>query len=245
MGEHGDDTLKRNDATSVLFLTGTPKKANIQNHLEAGETLKLFAGERIDQPNRKDDDLYLFYIVSGSIVAGMLRDDGTSTDLLNREAGDVFINGYRSDLLPGPSRLFFSANENSVIVGFTKKQTMELMRQDEDVCRDFFYYTEMSLSQLSQRVDTLASSSSTLRMLLWLDKLCEATGAGKDEIYRISCDISIGGIADILKIHRTTCQKLFKGLKDRKIADRTKNYLIVYDRNALRSLLESDNPIIY
>lgn len=239
------EDAERNDATSVLFLSGTSKNASIRNHCDEGETIKLFAGEQVNGTYRNDDDPYLFYVASGSVVASMLHGDGTATELLTRSAGDIFINGARADLLPGPSRLRFIASENTVLASFTKAQAVKLMQQDESACRDFFYYMEMGMSQLSQRVDTLASSSSTLRMLLWLDKLCEATGAGKDNTYRIPCDISIGAIADILKIHRTTCQKILKGLKDRKIADRTKNYLVVYDRNALQALLDLDNPVIY
>lgn len=245
MRNKDSESRERNDAMSVLLLSGTPKEASIQNYLDEGQTIKLFEGEQIDKQYRGDDDLYIFYIVSGSIAARMLHNDGTITELLVREAGDVFINGSRSDLLPGPPYLCFSAVENTVLVGFSKKQAVDLMQRDEGVCRDFFYYMEMGMSQLSQRVDTLASSSSTLRMLLWIDKLCEANEAGMDKVYRIPCDISIGEIADILRIHRTTCQKILKGLKERRIADRTKNYIVVYDRDGLRSLLESDNPVIY
>lgn len=234
-----------NDATAVLFTSALYRKVDFDRHLAQGSPVKLFRGEIHDAVCADEQDPYLYYVKSGALEVGLTHGDDPQSYFFVRGAGDAVLAGLSGCLPFGLSRLTFKAVRNTVLVGFTQKQVREFMLADAAFFDDVMYSMHMTLAQMGHRVSIIDRQSSSKRMLLWLEKLCEANDPDETGVYRIPCNLIVDEVSGLLGIHYATCSKLLKALKDRGIADRTSKELVVLDRTQLRALLQEENPVLY
>lgn len=234
-----------NDATSILFMSALHRRVDFDRYLSQGRTIKLFREEELDVVCTDDNDLYLYYVKSGAIEVGLARQNERLTVLFVRGEGDAVVAGLPDCATFGGSRLIFRAARNTVLVGFTQAQVRAFMRDDDEFFDDMMYATHMAMAQMAHRIDNISHQSSSRRMLLWLEKLCEANTPDVNGVYRIPCNLTVDEMAGVLEVHYTTCNKLLKALKDRSILHKTRTHLEVHDRAGLQELLLEENPVLY
>lgn len=235
-----------NDATSILLTSSLHRKMDFDRYLEQGAVTKLFRLEELDATCERPDDPYLFYVQSGAIEVGIKRDDGRKLSYFYvRGSGDAAIAGLPGYLSLGSSRLTFRAVRNTVLISFTRGQVRALMHEDDAFYDDVMHALHMSMAQLGHRIDAANQQSTSRRMLLWLEKLCEANEPDADGVYRIPCNLIVDEISGLLEIHYATCNKLLKSLKDQGIASKTKTHLEILDRAEVQRLLLEENPVLY
>lgn len=234
-----------NDATSIMFISALHQRIDFDRYLDQGTTVKLFIDEELDAVCENDEDVYLYYVKSGALEVGMNRDAERNTIFFIRSEGDAVICSRQGYLSFGTNRFTLKAVRNTVLVGFTLKQVKELIRSDDDFLEDYLYEMHMAMAQMGHRIDTTAHQSSSRRILLWLDKLCEANEPDADGAYRIPCNLTVDELAGLLLIHYATCNKLLKALKERNIVNKTRTHLEIADRAQIKELLRDENPVLY
>ena len=234
-----------NDATSIVFMSALHRRVDFDRYLDQGKTVKLFVGEDIDAVCEDEEEIYLYYVKSGALEVGMTRDNDWFTVFYLRSEGDAVICSRQGYLSFGTNRFIIKAVRNTVLIGFTMRQVKNFMQNDDEFLDDYLYETHMSMAQMGHRIDTTGHQSSSRRILLWLDKLCEANEPDSDGVYRIPCNLTIDELAGLLLIHYATCNKLLKSLKERGIISKTKTRLEITDRAQLKELLADENPVLY
>ena len=233
------------EADAVL-IPGRPfRQLVFGEYLDRGTQLRLFEGECIDTVCRRGSDPYLYYVVSGSLTALYLHDDGTVLPFYKRNAGNAFQGEFAGIASMGQAHLKFKANVNSVVVSFTYDQVYEMVKEDPRVFEDLVYVTHMCFGQFGHRLDNTGNQSSSRRVLVWLKKLMSVEEPGHDGVFRIECDMTMQELSDLLLIHVTTCSRIFSALKAKGIVDRTKKYVVILDPATLEKLAEEENPILY
>lgn len=234
-----------NDATSVLFLSALHRDVVIDQYLDRGTRIKLFRDERIDAICEEETDPYLYYVESGAVEVGFNRGDLGWTVLYVRGTHDIVMGGLEGVTSFGMTRFQFRAVRNTTLIAFTYEETRSLMAESPDFFDDVLYAASMSMAQMGHRIYGIRGQSGTRRILLWLEKLCEANAPDEDGAYRIPCNLTLDEISAVLDIHYATLNKLIKTLKELGIADRTRTHLQIYDRGQIRRLLQEENPLLY
>ncbi len=234
-----------NDETSIVFMSALHQRVDFTRYLDQGTVVKLFVDEKIDAVCEGEDDIYLYFVKSGALEAGLMRGADSYTVFYVRGEGDAVICSRQGFLSFGINRFALKAVRNTVLVGFTYRQTMEFIRKDEAFLEDYLYVSHMNMAQMGHRLDTTAHQSSSQRILLWLEKLCEANEPESDGVYRIPCNLTIDELSGLLLIHYATCNKRLKSLKERGVVRKTRTHLEILDRTRLKELLMDENPVLY
>lgn len=235
-----------NDETSILLTSSLHRKMDFDRYLDQGTALKLFREEEHDATCEAPDDPYLFYVQAGAMEVGLSRADGRKLSYFYvRGAGDAAIAGLPGYMSLGSSRLTFRAVRNTVLVSFTRAQVRALMHADDAFYDDVMHALHMTMAQLGHRLDSANQQSTSRRMLLWLEKLCEANAPDPDGVYRIPCNLIVDEISGLLEIHYATCNKLLKSLKEQGIACKTRTHLEIANRGEVQRLLLEENPVLY
>lgn len=219
---------------------------NFDQYLDRGTVIKLFREEEYDATCEAPDDPYLFYVQTGAMEVGFSRSDGRQLSYLYvRGTGDAAVAGLPGYLSLGSSRLTFRAVRNTVLVSFTHNQVRTIMHADNAFYDDVMHTLHMTMAQMGHRVDSANQQSTSRRMLLWLEKLCEVNTPDADGVYRIPCNLIVDEIAGLLETHYATCNKLLKSLKEQGIASKTKTHLEITNRGEVQRLLFEENPVLY
>lgn len=234
-----------NDATSVLFLSALHRCVDLGPVIDQGARIKLFRGEWWDAVCEDDDDFYLYYVESGAIEVGLDSVDGGWAVLYVRGPQDVLVGAQQGIEDFGSTRFRFCAVRNTVLVAFTYEQATALMRDDPAFLDNVLYALHMSGAQMAHRIANTQQQSSTRRILLWLEKLCEVNVPDADGVYRVPCNLTLDEMTGVIDVHYATLNKLMKALKDRGIANRTRTHLEISDRAQVRALLAEENPVLY
>ncbi len=234
-----------NNETSILFTSALHRKVDFDRYLEEGIQVKLFRGEEHDAVCVDEADFYLYYVKSGALEVGLTHGSDPQSYFYVRGAGDGILAGLSGYLPFGLSRLTFKAVGNTVLVGFTESQVRGLMQNDDAFFDDVMFTIHMTLAQMGHRIDNMSQQSSSRRMLLWLEKLCEANEPDEKGVYHIPCNLIVDEISGLLNIHYATCSKLLKSLRDKGVFNRTSKELVILDRSQLKDLLREENPILY
>lgn len=188
----------------------------------------------------KDEDLYLYYIVSGSVKVLYLRKDLSTLELFHREKGNILQTEYSHFASICNDRLRVVANENTVVSAFTKGQFYELLQKDKMLFDEFLYIVHITYATFSHRLINTFGLSAGEKLLHWLNKLCSITPADCFGGYKLPCQLTQQQIADLLYIHVTTCNKIFSLLEKRRLVKKEKSYIYVYNWEKLNDYLESE-----
>lgn len=234
-----------NDATSIVFMSALHHKVDCNRYLDQGSTIKLFVDEEITSVCKDAEDFYLYYVKSGAVEVGMRRGSEILSVFYIRSEGDAIIGSRQGFLVFGTSQSIIRAVRNTVLVAFTYQQVIEFMQTDSKFLEDYLYSMHMNMAQMGHRLDTTAHQSSSQRILVWLEKVCEANTPDEDGVYRIPCNLTIDELSGLLLIHYATCNKLLKSLKEKGIVNKTKTHLEIVDNLELRQLFLEENPVLY
>lgn len=234
-----------NEATSIVFMSAPCMRIDVDRFLDQASTVKIFHGEEIEAVCKDDDDIYMYYVISGALEVGTHRGDEWLTVFYIRSDDNAVVCAREGFLTYGSNRFVLKAVSNTVLAGFTFRQIKKFMQTDEAFLDSYLNEVHMAMAQMGHRIDTVSHQSSSRRILLWLEKLCEANEPDSDGVYRVPCNLTVDELAGLLLIHYATCNKLLKSLKERGIINKTRTHLEISDCGQLEELLLVENPVLY
>lgn len=232
--------MESNNFNAILTTKQSSRYSKFAEYAHLGLTLKFFKGESVAKSCRDDDDLYLYYVVSGGVRFCYQRGDESQVELYYREKGNIFQTEYKQFASICNDNLKVIAKENTIVSAFTKQQLYELVQQDRDLFEELLLVTHLTFGTLGHRIINTAYLSSGERILTWLTKLCTVNELDKQGYYKLPCELTQQQIADLLFIHVTTCNKLFTFLERSQLVKKTKKYIFVYDYQKLLNYLEDE-----
>lgn len=134
---------------------------------------------------------------------------------------------------------------NTVLFSFTQRQLLEISQEDPEIFYEFVKASHIHFGQMGHRLSGIANQSSSMRLAMWLEKLCAVHPANDDGTYTIPCTMTLQQISDHLMIHITTCTKLFSALEEQGIIHRTRKVIQVKDLKRLETIGIDEGGITY
>ena len=233
--------MEINNFQAILTAQHPPRQSKFADYAHMGLIQKYFEGENVAKCCKNDEDLYLYYIISGKIRVYYERNDLTQLELYHREQGNIFQAEYLNFASICTDRLRIVAEENTIVSAFTKKQLYELIQADKDLYEEFLFCVHLTYATLAHRIINTAGLSSAEKILTWLNKMCCISEPDANGHYKLRCDLTQQEIADLLFVHVTTCNRLLNLLEKEMLIKKTKNYIYVYDWPRLQEYLENEN----
>jgi len=230
-----------NNFQAILTAKHPPRQSKFANYVHLGLTQKFFQGEIVAKCCKNEDDLYLYYIISGKMKVYYERNDHTQLELYHREQGNIFQTEYLNFASICTDRLRIVAVENTIVSAFTKKQLYELIQIDKSLFEEFLFCVHLTYATLAHRIINTAGLSSVEKILTWLNKMCSINEPDANGHYKLPCNLTQQEIADLLFVHVTTCNRLLNYLEKENLIKKTKNYIFVYDRAKLQESLENES----
>lgn len=233
-------TVEINTFNAILTTKHPQRESKFAEYAHLGQTLKFFEGEAVAKCCKGDEDLYLYYIVSGSIRVRYQRSDDSLLELFYRDKGNIFQSEFNQFASICTDKLKIIAKQNTIVSAFTKRQLYELLQNDQELFDEFLFTIHLTYATLAHRIINTAYLSSSEKILNWLGKLCSVNEPDMQGCYKLPCELTQQQIADLLFIHVTTCNKLFSFLERDHLAKKTKSHIIVYNWQTLQEFLEDE-----
>ncbi|MEY8393993.1 hypothetical protein AALB64_04065 [Lachnospiraceae bacterium 45-P1] len=177
-------------------------------------------------------------------VRWIKRDNGTPIDFCYcRQGGCLQLN----DLVMNTEEWnipVVTAAQNTIVIAFTKDQFYGFLQKDRQVFDEYVNSASSYSTMLRQCLMVTAGLNASLRILTWLDRLCQCSMPDSNGIYTIECNLTQQQIADIPFIHVSACNKIFSKLLTEHIAQHTRNKLVIYDNKKIKHLIEQNSLFI-
>ena len=133
--------------------------------------------------------------------------------------------------------------ENAIISTFSRHEFFDLVAKDQAVFNEVMDFSTFFSHLLRERLFIVGCLSSGMRLLTWLDRLCECYPEREDGSVTISCNLTQQQIADLLFIHISTCNKLFASLEKDHIAIYTRKTIIIQNRDKIKQIISKESII--
>ena len=223
--------MKEQDYALICLGIQSYNMSRLGNYLSYGKEYKYFVGESVQLPWNNN---YLFFISKGSFRITALNPDGEEYDIAYcyqnsiLQANEHVMNSRCFE----PSRMI--AMENSILVCFLRDKFYEFIQTDHELFDNFVDNCSNYASLLKERLLITSNTSSSQRVLIWLEKLCMTQMPDEKGVFVLPCDLTQQQISNLLFIHITTCNKVFSRLSKEKIARYFRGRIEVYDLERLR-----------
>lgn len=209
---------------------------SLEKYIDFGTEIRLFAGEALLKQKA-----FILYIKMGMLKIWLKRDNGTPIDFCYCRQGtclqlnDLVINTEEWNIP------FVTAAQNTIVIAFTKDQFYGFLQKDRQIFDEYINSASSYSTMLRQRLMVTAGLNASLRVLTWLDRLCQCSTPDSNGTYTIECNLTQQQIADILFIHVSTCNKIFSKLLSEHVAQHARSKLIIYDNKKIKHLIEQNS----
>ena len=200
---------------------------------------RYFAGEMVFP----DENMFIIVVKQGKFNLCVEKADG-SLFVYTQTMPGCCIKCSESILLPNQlDTPIMIAAENSVITSFSRDDFYALVSKDKAVFDEMMDFSTFFSHLLRERLLIVGGLPANIRLLTWLDRLCECYPQETDGSFQIACDLTQQQIADLLFIHISTCNKLFSSLEKEKIAVYRRREIKVCRRDKIKQIISRETII--
>jgi CRP/FNR family transcriptional regulator len=201
----------------------------------AAKELQMLAGNAIRRQMKKgqfvfhqgDDSMAMFLLKSGRVKLTKILENGSEITLDIRKSGDFIGENMLSEELEYP----FNAVclEDTLTCGFSKSQFEEIILQYPNVGLQVIRNMSERISQLTERVGTMATSSIEEKLYNALQHVAAQHGVSEPNGVRIQFPLTHEELSFLIGAHRVSITRAMKYLKETGKIFETGKHLIIAD----------------
>jgi len=209
--------------------------SKLEKYLDYGIVKYFSKGSFVLSPG--DEPGMLYYVLSGKLQLNIIFPDGRERMAFFGGKHSIFNLLWELHLLERYDH-YVVAVKDSKVCCFTKEQLQSVFQLDGDIVFDLYsniFSTALYFLTQAAEMDYL---NPTIRIVKLIYNLCVSQGIPVNNHIEVSMLPSYKTIADITGVHYVTVSKVFCILKKKKILERKKDKLLIYDKERLKELMQ-------
>ncbi len=175
----------------------------------------------------------IVYVRQGCLAVSMGADDGHQKFLFHIGEGSIGLSTFLGEY----HEMQIHAVKNSTVSFFKVEQILTIFRQDERIILDILQNLLTKVYYFMGQARDLNFYRPSSRVFRLLYNLCVNEGEQVGDHYEINFSLTQKTIGEITGTHYVTVCKLFQMLDRQGIVKKSKDKMVVYDLERLRSLI--------
>ncbi|MGI1659255.1 MAG: Crp/Fnr family transcriptional regulator [Desulfitobacterium sp.] len=175
----------------------------------------------------------ILYVQKGCLAVSMGADDGHQKFLFHISEGSIVLPTFLGEY----HEMQIHAVKNSTISFFKVEQILDISRQDERIMLDVLQNLLTKVYYFMGQARDLNFYRPSSRVFRLLYNLCINEGQQVGDHYEINFSLTQKTIGEITGTHYVTVCKLFQLLDKQGILTKSKDKMIIYDLERLKSLI--------